>query len=99
MSDELIKAMEWLMWQLGMMYTVDEHSSRYIEIYGSESHAVIEYRWQEFIQVVISYQSDDDEYNKEKIKLERWEIKEDEENEDLLMIEMESILNYVRNNM
>lgn len=98
MSDELIKAIEWLSWQLGMMYTVDEHSSRYIEVCGSESQCTIEYRWQGFVQVVISYQSDDDEEKREDL-VQRWEIKEDEENEDLLQIEMESILNYVRNNM
>ena len=99
MSSELIKAMEWLTWQLGMMYKVEEHNSTSFEVYGSEGQCTVEYnRHKEQVVVSLSYYSETSE-DVGIDEQEGWDIRIDEENEDLLMSEMESILRWIRREM
>jgi len=106
MSSELIKAMEWLSWQLGMMYSLSEHNSTSFDIDGSQSHCSVEYnRHEETVYVEIKkteqdWDDDADDYIETTTQqVETWEISIDEENEDLLMSEMESILRWIRREM
>jgi len=98
MSSELIKAMEWLSWQLGMMYSLSEHNSTSFDIDGSESHCSVEYV--EITNTVEDWDDDADDYIETTTQqVEKWDIRSDEENEDLLMSEMESILRWIRREM
>ncbi len=106
MSNELIKAMEWLSWQLGYLYNVSEHNSTSFDVYGSESDCSIEYNCHEetvYVEIkkTVSEWSDDaDDYIETTTQqVVNWDISIDEENDSLLMSEMQSILGYVRSEM
>ena len=105
MSNELIKAMEWLSWQLAMMYKVDEHNSSWFDAFGSDSQCSVEYDKRNervVVDITTTTKDYDDEDNlvvSIKQEMEIWEISIDDEDEDGLLGQMESILNYIRRSM